>query len=139
MAIIATDLAEMLGSAIALVLLFPKLKVWHGVLITAVDVMFLLAMRDPLRGTPVRIFELLIAGLVSPNFYRLTMIFTHGPGFRSPDMYRHCHIQIKYRLAYCVPRICSFEVCRPVGCPVFVSVFHLIKLPLLTLKAQRSG
>ena len=68
MAIIATDLAEMLGSAIALVLLFPKLKVWHGVLITAVDVMLLLAMRDPLRGTPVRIFEFLIAGLVSQIF-----------------------------------------------------------------------
>ncbi|KAF8736853.1 hypothetical protein AX14_013786 [Amanita brunnescens Koide BX004] len=63
-AIIATDLAEMLGSAIALVLLFPRLKLWHGVLITAVDVMLLLAMRDPLRGTPVRMFEGLIAVLV---------------------------------------------------------------------------
>ena len=68
MAIIATDLAEMLGSAIALVLLFPRLKLWHGVLITAVDVMLLLAMRDPLRGTPVRMFEGLIAVLVSANF-----------------------------------------------------------------------
>ncbi|KAM6498889.1 Natural resistance-associated macrophage domain containing protein [Amanita muscaria] len=63
-AIIATDLAEMLGSAIALVLLFPRLQLWHGVLITAADVVLLLAMRDPLRGTPVRMFELLIAGLV---------------------------------------------------------------------------
>lgn len=70
MAIIATDLAEMLGSAIALVLLFPRLKLWHGVLITAVDVLFLLAIRDPLRGTPVRMFELLIAGLVSADFRR---------------------------------------------------------------------
>lgn len=68
MAIIATDLAEMLGSAIALVLLFPRLKLWHGVLITAVDVMLLLAMRDPLRGTPVRMFEGFIAILVSANF-----------------------------------------------------------------------
>jgi metal iron transporter len=67
-AIIATDLAEMLGSAIAFVLLFPKLKLWQGVLITAVDVLFLLAIRDPLRGTPVRMFELLIAGLVSADF-----------------------------------------------------------------------
>ena len=74
MAIIATDLAEMLGSAIALVLLFPRLKLWHGVLITAVDVLFLLAIRDPLRGTPVRMFEFLIAGLVSANF---RLIFRH--------------------------------------------------------------
>lgn len=129
MAIIATDLAEMLGSAIALVLLFPRLKIWHGVLITAVDVMFLLAMRDPLRGTPVRIFELLIAGLVSLNFHRSTVKFTHGLGFRSPDMYCHHRIQIKYQLAYCIPRICSFKVCLPVGCSVYVSVFHLIKIP----------
>ena len=71
MAIIATDLAEMLGSAIALVLLFPRLKLWHGVLITAVDVLFLLAIRDPLRGTPVRMFELLIAGLVSADFRQI--------------------------------------------------------------------
>ncbi|KAF8633553.1 hypothetical protein AX15_001353 [Amanita polypyramis BW_CC] len=63
-AIIATDLAEMLGSAIALVLLFPKLKLWVGVLITAVDVVLLLAMRDPLRNTPVRMFEILITVLV---------------------------------------------------------------------------
>ncbi|KAF7313959.1 hypothetical protein HMN09_00554300 [Mycena chlorophos] len=63
-AIIATDLAEMLGSAIALVLLFPGLEIWHGVLITAFDVVLLLALRDPLRSTPVRAFELLIAGLV---------------------------------------------------------------------------
>ncbi|KAK2462884.1 hypothetical protein APHAL10511_005082 [Amanita phalloides] len=54
----------MLGSAIALMLLFPKLKLWHGVLITVADVIFLLAIRDPLRGTPVRTFELLITGLI---------------------------------------------------------------------------
>jgi metal iron transporter len=138
-AIIATDLAEMLGSAIALVLLFPKLKVWHGVLITAVDVMFLLAMRDPLRGTPVRIFELLIAGLVSPDFHRLTVIFTHGPGFRCPDLYCYRRIQIKCRLAYCIPRICSFEICRPVGCSVFVSVFHLIKIPFTHFEGTAVG
>ncbi|KIL63521.1 hypothetical protein M378DRAFT_186987 [Amanita muscaria Koide BX008] len=33
--IIATDLTEMLGSAIALVLLFPRLQLWHGLLIAA--------------------------------------------------------------------------------------------------------
>ncbi|TFK42220.1 natural resistance-associated macrophage protein-domain-containing protein [Crucibulum laeve] len=63
-AIIATDLAELLGSAIALCMLFPKLELWHGVLLTAVDVFVILAMGDPLRGRPVRAFEFLIAGMV---------------------------------------------------------------------------
>ena len=63
-AIIATDLAELLGSAIALCLLFPKLELWHGVLITAFDVILVLAMGDPLRGRPVRVFEVLIAAMV---------------------------------------------------------------------------
>jgi len=63
-AIIATDLAELLGSAIALCLLFPKLELWHGVLITAFDVIFLLALKDPLGGRPVRAFELMIGALV---------------------------------------------------------------------------
>ncbi|KAM5539976.1 hypothetical protein V8D89_006479 [Ganoderma adspersum] len=63
-AIISTDLAELLGSAIALCLLFPKLPLWAGVLITASDVLFLLALRDPLRGKPVRLFEVFIAILV---------------------------------------------------------------------------
>ena len=63
-AIIATDLAELLGSAIALCLLFPRLQLWHGVLLTACDVVLILAFGDPLRGRPVRMFEFLIAGLV---------------------------------------------------------------------------
>jgi len=45
-------------------MLFPKLELWHGVLITAFDVIFILAMGDPLRGKPVRMFELLIGGMV---------------------------------------------------------------------------
>ena len=61
---IATDLAELLGSAIALCLLFPKLELWHGVLITVFDVVFVLGMGDPLRGRPVKIFEVIIAVLV---------------------------------------------------------------------------
>ncbi|KAJ7150296.1 natural resistance-associated macrophage protein-domain-containing protein [Mycena filopes] len=63
-AIISTDLAELLGSAIALCLLFPKLQLWQAVLITAFDVILLLALRDPLRSTPVKMFEFLIAALV---------------------------------------------------------------------------
>jgi metal iron transporter len=63
-AIVATDLAELLGSAIGLCLLFPKLQLWHGVLITAFDVILILAFGDPLRGRPVRMFEVLIGVLV---------------------------------------------------------------------------
>jgi metal iron transporter len=67
-AIIATDLAELLGSAIALCLLFPKLELWQGVLITAFDVILILGMGDPLRGRPVKIFEVLIAAMVCCSF-----------------------------------------------------------------------
>lgn len=63
-AIIATDLAELIGSAIALCLLFPKLELWHGVLLTTADVLFILALGDPLRGKPARMFEFLIAAMV---------------------------------------------------------------------------
>ncbi|KAI0652545.1 natural resistance-associated macrophage protein [Trametes meyenii] len=63
-AIISTDLAELLGSAIALCMLFPALPLWGGVLLTASDVLILLALRDPMAGRPVRVFELCIAILV---------------------------------------------------------------------------
>ena len=64
-AIVATDLAELLGSGFALCLLFPRLPLWAGVLITASDVLVFLALKDPLGGRPVRVFEILIAALVS--------------------------------------------------------------------------
>ncbi|KAF8845983.1 smf Mn2+ and Fe2+ transporter [Paxillus ammoniavirescens] len=63
-AIISTDLAEMLGSAIALVLLFPALPLWAAVLLTAFDVMLILALDNPLKSRPVKLFEYLIAALV---------------------------------------------------------------------------
>ncbi|KAF8559925.1 Nramp-domain-containing protein [Imleria badia] len=63
-AIICTDLAEMLGSAIALVLLFPALPLWSTVLLTATDVMLLLAIENPLKSRPVKLFEGVIAALV---------------------------------------------------------------------------
>ncbi|KAJ6495448.1 natural resistance-associated macrophage protein-domain-containing protein [Mycena sanguinolenta] len=75
-AIIATDLAELLGSAIALCLLFPKLQLWHGVLITAFDVIFLLALRDPLRSTPVKMFEILVTGLVLAVLICMVVVIT---------------------------------------------------------------
>lgn len=63
-AIISTDLAELLGSAIALCLIWPALPLWAGVLLTAGDVIFILALGDPLGGRPARMFEWLIAVLV---------------------------------------------------------------------------
>lgn len=67
LAIISTDLAELLGSAIGLVLIFPKLPLPIAVLITAVDVFFILLVGDPSKGhgRPVRMFEYFIIILVS--------------------------------------------------------------------------
>ncbi|TFK56542.1 natural resistance-associated macrophage protein [Heliocybe sulcata] len=73
-AIISTDLAELLGSAIALTLLFPSLPIWAGVLITASDVFILLIIGDPLRGRPVKMFEWLIAVLVLAVFISMAII-----------------------------------------------------------------
>ena len=93
-AIIATDLAELLGSAIALVLLFPSLELWHGVLITGFDVFLILGLRDPLRGRPVRFFELLIAAMVCClSFCRKPLlIMNRFIGSRGSHLYdRHHH------------------------------------------------
>ena len=81
-AIIATDLAELLGSAMALVMLFPKLEIWAGVLITTADVLLLLAMRNPIGGQPVRGFELGIAALVSRTCPSLPPHNSTSPGLR---------------------------------------------------------
>ncbi|KAH8100469.1 natural resistance-associated macrophage protein [Cristinia sonorae] len=69
-AIISTDLAELLGSAIGLCLLFPTLPLWAGVLITASDVLVFLLMGDPSRGQrrSVKIFEFTIIVLVFAVF-----------------------------------------------------------------------
>lgn len=68
-AIISTDLAELLGSAIGLCLLFPKLPLWSAVLLTGVDVFIFLVIGDPSRtGRPVRFFELVILILVAIVF-----------------------------------------------------------------------
>ncbi|CAA7258760.1 unnamed protein product [Cyclocybe aegerita] len=69
-AIISTDLAELLGSAIGLCLLFPKLPLWAGVVLTAADVLIFLSFSDPSRGQgrPVRLFEFTIIGLVFAVF-----------------------------------------------------------------------
>ncbi|ETW87567.1 Mn2+ and Fe2+ transporter of the NRAMP family [Heterobasidion irregulare TC 32-1] len=69
-AIISTDLAELLGSAIGLVLLFPKLPLWSAVLLTATDVLVFLIIGDPTRGhgRPVRMFEFSVIILVAAVF-----------------------------------------------------------------------
>ncbi|KAI0050665.1 natural resistance-associated macrophage protein [Auriscalpium vulgare] len=69
-AIISTDLAELLGSAIGLCLLFPTLPLWAAVLLTATDVLVFLVLGDPSqgKGRPVRVFELTIIALVLAVF-----------------------------------------------------------------------
>ncbi|WFC97963.1 Manganese transporter smf1 [Malassezia yamatoensis] len=61
-AIIATELAELIGSAIALNLLFPSVPLWGGVLITSADVFLILFLYRP--SMSVRIFESFIGALV---------------------------------------------------------------------------
>ncbi|BEI88013.1 uncharacterized protein CcaverHIS019_0107310 [Cutaneotrichosporon cavernicola] len=68
-AIIATDLAELIGSAIALNLLFPKLPLFAGVLITAVDVMIVLIFfRSDSGRQGMLLFEIVIVTLVLAVF-----------------------------------------------------------------------
>ena len=82
-AIISTDLAELLGSATALSLLIPGLPLWAGVLITAADVFIILAFCGPERGAsrPQRVFETLIAVLVLAIFICLIFVIVQV----SPD------------------------------------------------------
>ncbi|CEG74460.1 hypothetical protein RMATCC62417_09674 [Rhizopus microsporus] len=72
-AIIATDIAEVIGSAIALNLLFPSLPLPAGVAITAVDVFIILLFynedveddENSTSGRMVRIFEIFVMILVA--------------------------------------------------------------------------
>ena len=63
-AIVATELAELTGSAIALNLLFPALPLWAGILITSVDVIIILFIYKPPPNGSFRLLEALIAALV---------------------------------------------------------------------------
>ena len=93
-AIVATDLAELLGSAIAICLLFPWIPLYAGVLLTGADVLVLLAMRNPLDGKPVMFFELIIAILVrtSPLLRAYTRL-TRRPGLHRPHLHGRLHLQ----------------------------------------------
>ena len=79
-AIIATDLAELLGSAIGLCLLFPTLPLWAGVVLTAVDVIVFLSISNPSssEGRPVKIFEYTIIALVREEYYAIQIFSYHG-------------------------------------------------------------
>ncbi|KAF8527910.1 smf Mn2+ and Fe2+ transporter [Hysterangium stoloniferum] len=66
-AIISTDLAELLGSAIALTMIFPKLPLWVGVVLTSLDILVILAISDG-KGRPARLFEGIIVLLVLTVF-----------------------------------------------------------------------
>ena len=63
-AIVATELAELTGSAIALNLLFPALPLWAGILITSVDVIIILFIYKPPPNGSFRLLEAVIAALV---------------------------------------------------------------------------
>lgn len=76
-AVIATDLAEVIGSAIALQLLFG-IPLAFGVCITAADVLLLLLM----TGRHMKYIELLVAGLIAVIFFCFaTIIFLANPSW----------------------------------------------------------
>ncbi|KAG9314600.1 natural resistance-associated macrophage protein-domain-containing protein [Chiua virens] len=77
LAIIATDLAELLGSAIAFTLFIPELPMWAGVLLTALDVfVFLLIADNSQVGRPVRLVETAILLLACSHSHLCTL--THS-------------------------------------------------------------
>lgn len=53
----SSHIHQLLGSAIGLSLLIPAIPLWGSVLITSVDVIFVLAMAPTSSGRPVRAFE----------------------------------------------------------------------------------
>lgn len=100
-AIISTDLAELLGSAIALNLLFPKLPLWGGVLLTVCDVLLVLAFANPLHGRPVRSFEIVIGVLVCPSLMIFTSVhISRESGIGRVDMHVHSCFQGSSRVGW---------------------------------------
>ena len=71
-AIVSTDIAELIGSAIGLCLIFPSIPLWVSVLITASDILIFLLVGDPSRGNgkPVKVFEYVVMTLVCSPFPR---------------------------------------------------------------------
>lgn len=84
LAIISTDLAELLGTAIGLVLIFPALPLPAAVMLTAVDVLLILGLGNSVTGgRPVRVLEGLIVVLVRIKKYFRTIVLIHVFVFRS--------------------------------------------------------
>lgn len=73
-AIAATDLAEVIGSAVALNLLF-HIPIWAGVLITAADVLFIIAFGIH----SFRLMEILIIGLIGVSPPEITHMLRLRP------------------------------------------------------------
>ncbi|KAI8995398.1 natural resistance-associated macrophage protein [Trametes punicea] len=83
-AIVSTDLAELLGSAIGLCLIFPSIPLWAAVLVTASDVLIFLVLGDPSRGhgRPVKIFEYTVMALVAAVFICFLILLARvGPNW----------------------------------------------------------
>lgn len=80
LAVIATDLAELIGSAIALNLIFPALPLWAGVLITVSDVLLILAfLQRPQDGRKgMLLFELLLIALVLTVFTSFVVLIARA-------------------------------------------------------------
>lgn len=83
-AIISTDLAELLGSAIGLVIIIPNLPLWGAVVLTAADVLIFLAISNPstAQGRPAKVFEytiiLLVEFIISTDWQPGVLSLTQG-------------------------------------------------------------
>ena len=65
-AIVSTDLAELLGTAVGISLLFPGIPLVTAVLLTSLDVVIIMLIGDPggAQGRPQKVFEMFIIVLV---------------------------------------------------------------------------
>jgi hypothetical protein len=118
-AIISTDLAELLGSAIALNLIFPGLPLWAGVLFTAFDVLLILAFADPLHGRPVRSFELVIGILVSaPGNVYTSSLDSPRTGLDRISLPVYPCLEDPRRLGRNIPRTSSLQGAGPARRPI---------------------
>ncbi len=118
-AIISTDLAELLGSAIALNLLFPRLPLWAGVLLTAFDVLLILAFADPLQGRPVRSFELIISVLVSaPGNVYTSSLDSPRTGLDRISMHVYPYLEDPRTVGRSIRRIPSLQGAGPAWRPI---------------------
>jgi len=77
LAIAACDLAEVLGSAVALHLLFPRISIMIGVMITAFDVMLLMALQG-LGFRKIESFILVLVATIAGCYFVELFIFGHA-------------------------------------------------------------